>query len=140
MMIKNEHLVRESSSFAEYYPAHEPRTESALFRKTKKHYHENGATCFICGTNEKIEIHHVIIEWAFANAVDWEKVKAEHPNFDWSAFKSAEDFVDSIYNTIPLCEVHHRDSHKGVHHVPGPNWLIQKYVKDDFVLFPEDKK
>jgi hypothetical protein len=138
--ITNEHLVKESSTFAEYYPAHPPRTESSLFRKTKKHYHDTGATCLICGSKDKIEIHHFFCEWAFADAVDWEHMKTIHPDFDWSIFQSPTDFVDSIYNTIPLCEVHHRDPHKGIHHIPYPNWIIQKYVKTDFVLFPDDIK
>jgi hypothetical protein len=138
--VKGEHLVKETGGFAEYFPDHPPRTESALFRKTKKHYHDAGATCFICGTADNIEIHHVVIEWAFAGAVDWDKLKADHPDFDWASYKEPTDFIDSIYNTIPLCAKHHRAPNHGVHHEPYPNWLIQKYVRDDFVLTPDQKK
>ncbi|WP_179400658.1 hypothetical protein [Burkholderia guangdongensis] len=132
--VAGEHIVKETSSFTEYYPDHPPRSESALFRKTKKHWHDLGTGCHICGGHDSIEIHHAWIEWAFAGAVDWDKVKAAHPSFDWSSFKEATDFVDSIYNTVPLCAKHHRAPNHGVHHLPMPNWLIQKYVRDDFVL------
>jgi len=139
--VKNEHLVKETSSIAEYYPDHPPRTESALFRKTKKHYHDIGAACIICGTKDKIEIHHMHCEWAMANAMDWDgKMRKAHPDFDWSTYKEPSDFVDSIYNTVPLCEVHHRHPQKGIHHNPYPTWIAQQCVKEGFVLFPEEKK
>ncbi|MEZ0602953.1 hypothetical protein ACAX43_12480 [Paraburkholderia sp. IW21] len=136
--VAGEHLVSESSKFAEYYPDHPPRTESALFRKTKKHWHELGTECYINhDCKGGIEIHHRYVEWAFAGAVDWNLMRELHPDFDWSTFNDATDFVDSIYNTLPLCEAHHRDPQCGVHHVPAPNWEIQRYVRGDYKLFPD---
>jgi len=139
--VKNEHEVKSTDSWDEYYPDHVQRTESSLFRKTKHHLvHVLDTPCYICGTKENRESHHKFIEWAFANAVDWDKVKEDHPDFDWSTFKSAEDFVDSEYNALILCSKHHRAPNHGVHHMPYPNWLIQKYVRDDFILTPDQIK
>lgn len=138
--IDGEHEVKETSAFEQYYPDHPPRTESARFRKTKHHWHEQGATCYICGQVDSIEIHHQFVEWAFAGAVDWVKMRTLHPGFDWSNYAEPTDFVDSIYNTIPLCVIHHRAPNHGVHHLPAPNWLIQKYVRKDFILTPDEIK
>ncbi|OYV37534.1 MAG: hypothetical protein B7Z80_12615 [Rhodospirillales bacterium 20-64-7] len=90
--------------------------------------------CLVCKTKEKVEIHHQFIEWADTNGTDWDLVKAEHPDFDWANFKEPAYFIDSIYNTVPLCEKHHRaPAPFGVHFTPGPIWNIQRYKKKDFV-------
>lgn len=122
-----------------FYPDHAPRTESKVFVKTKQHWHKAGAVCWVCGTEENIEIHHKHIEWADSEAVDWDKVRKEHTSFDWSSFKQAEDFIDSIYNTIPLCMQHHRGKAPfGIHFTPEPIWSIQKYKLDGFEYTKEN--
>lgn len=120
------------------YPNHDPRTRSDVFAATVKHWKEQGACCWVCGTKDNIEIHHKYIEWADSLAVDWDKVKQEHPAFDWSKFKETKDFIDSIYNTIPLCTLHHRGKAPfGIHFTPEPIWNIQKYARSDFVYTKE---
>ena len=131
-----EHELRETLTLECWYPDHPPRTESALFARTKHHLiHVLDTPCWICGSRESREVHHAYVEWAFSEAVDWEKVKADHPGFDWSTFTAAEDFIDSAYQMRVLCAEHHRGKDRGVHMIPQPVWIIQKYVKDGFRLF-----
>jgi hypothetical protein len=133
-----EHLLHETIDIRVYYPDHPPRTESSVFVATKKHWHAIGCKCKVCGTDQKVEIHHRFIEWADSEGVDWDKVRAKHPDFDWSTFKEAADFIDSVYNTEPLCQLHHRGPAPfGIHFTPLPIWDMQMYMRDDFVYTTE---
>lgn len=58
-----------------YYPEHAPRTESATFRETKRAGHAAKLPCAVSGVTDEVEYHHVFIEEAFMNAVDWRLVK-----------------------------------------------------------------
>ena len=124
-----------------FYPDHPPRTESQVFVRTKKHWHAEGAPCGVCGAKEKIEIHHKFIEWADSDGVDWAKVKQAHPGFDWLLYQTPADFIDSIYNTEPLCELHHRGpAPHGKHFTPEPIWNMQKYQRAEFIYSPDEEK
>lgn len=124
-----------------FYPEHPPRTESRVFVHTKKHWHDAGSVCRVCETPNDIEIHHKFIEWADADGVDWDKVRAAHIDFDWSKFTESADFIDSVYNTEPLCEKHHRaPAPHGIHFTPGPIHQMQQYKKDDFIYSPDEVK
>jgi len=130
------HEVKESYEVDVWYPGHEPRKTSSTFRHTVKHLiKELDTPCWLCGSKVDRECHHFYIEWAYSNAIDWDKVKADHPTFDWASFKDAEDFVDSPYNMKVLCQTHHRGKNHGIHNVPYPIWQVQKYIKDDFKMF-----
>ncbi len=132
-----EHELRETLSVDVFYPDHAPRKESNLFARTKHRLIEVLDTpCWVCGSKAAREVHHMIIEWAFADAIDWSKVKADYPDFDWATFKEPGDFVDSAYNMRVLCATHHRGADRGIHAIPYPIWLAQRYVKAGFVLFP----
>lgn len=130
-----EHEFHQTLDVDVYYPDHAPRTESSLFKRTKKHLvKELDTPCWICGTKENREVHHFHIEWAYADAVDWDKVRELHPDFDWSKFKEAKDFIDSEYNMMVLCEKHHRQDDHGIHMLPYSIWVIQKITKEDFIF------
>ena len=130
------HEVKDSFEIDVWYPYHEKRTSSSTFKRTvKKLIKEEDIPCWICGSKENRECHHFYIEWAYANAIDWNKVKIDHPDFDWSSFKESEDFIDSPYNMKVLCISHHRGKNHGIHRVPYPIWQVQKYIKDDFKMF-----
>lgn len=140
----NEHEFKEVEEIDIYYPEHEKRAETPLFRKTKHHLiKELDTPCWICGSKDKREVHHNWIEEAYANAVDWSegsKIREDFPNFDWKNFKEPLDFVDHEVNMLVLCEIHHRAHGKGIHHVPRPIWIIQRYMNKDFIYSPEDLK
>jgi hypothetical protein len=139
-IMENEHEVKEQISVDIFYPDHAPRKESALFGRTKTHLVDTmGTPCWVCGSKEGREVHHFHLEWADSDAADWDKVKAKHPNFDWSKFKSAEDFVDSEYNMMVLCEKHHRAKDHGIHLLPYPIWVAQALVKKGFVFSPDEQ-
>ncbi|KVZ18651.1 hypothetical protein WT88_29670 [Burkholderia stagnalis] len=75
MQIAQEHEHRDTISEDVFYPAHPPRTESAVFRSTKVAGHAARLPCAISGQAEGVEYHHVFCEWAFTSAVDWQTVK-----------------------------------------------------------------
>jgi|ERR1700733_9574803 len=134
------HEMKQTNSFDIFIPGHEPRTESATFRNTKKTLAD--AICWICGTKDSIEIHHFKSEWALINAADWTTLRALYPDFpDWAKIKdndptTYEFFVDSVYNCMPLCEGHHRSTGKdgklGIHASPYPVWSFQKIVQSNY--------
>ncbi|MFZ6813772.1 hypothetical protein ACO0K3_04845 [Undibacterium sp. Rencai35W] len=137
----HEHAIHETITIDVFYPDHPPRTESAVFRATKLHWHWLQATCGVCASRERVEIHHRFIEWADSDGVNWDKVKSMHPDFNWTTFHVAADFIDSIYNTEPLCEKHHRGpAPHGKHFTPEPIWNMQKYQRFDFVYAPDEVK
>lgn len=137
--MKDEHELKESIDIDIFYPNHPPRTESALFARTRHHVIDVLDTaCWVCGSKEKRELHHWIIEWAYADGVDWERMREFYPDFDWTTFKEPGDFVDSAYNMLVLCEVHHRHKNHGIHMMPWPIFIMQRYKRDDFIMFVED--
>lgn len=83
-------------------------------------------------------MHHFHVEWAMTEGVDWDMMRKLHPGFDWASFKEPVDFVDSPYNMMVLCEKHHRDEAHGIHSLPYPVWIMQKYKKQDYILLLED--
>jgi len=106
--------------------------------------------CFICGkkhsSNDPLITHHFYCEKAAQNSVDW-KMFGEFAkncyniqtgenigaNFDWDKVeKNPELFVDSTQNLIVLCNEHHMSKNRGIHYVPFPEWILQKYPKDGF--------
>ncbi len=74
--MKNEHEKHDTLTEDVFYPDHaNPRTESAEFRHTKAEGHKQNLPCAISGHHDKVEYHHVFLEWAFADAVEWDTVK-----------------------------------------------------------------
>lgn len=138
--MNNEHEVHETLEVDIYYPDHAPRHESATFRRTKHHLIKVlDRPCWICGTRERLEVHHFHVEWADAEGVDWDKMRELHPDFPWSTFKNAEDFVDSEYNMMVLCEKHHRGKDHGIHMLPYPIWIMQREALSAFQFAPGDE-
>jgi hypothetical protein len=134
-----------------FVPAHAPRTESDLYKLT---HHDlvnvQDAPCYICGirksTGGNMETHHFHCEWSLSNSVDWSVMKAAHPDFDgWDKVKPEDpstfyNFVDSVYNMLVLCDVHHRGKFHGIHAVEHPVWIAQKFMKSDFTFIPASDK
>jgi hypothetical protein len=141
----NEHEQKLTVSIDVFVPDHPDRSESPIFRHARKQLIEDNpnACCEVCGTTENLELHHAIIEWCDSNAVDWGKVRAEHPDFDWATFDESkpELFIDSAYNARQvLCKKHHTGRDHGIHYLPYPIWQMQKHKRDDFVFSPDEEK
>lgn len=150
-----------------FYPEHPPRKASALYTQT---HHRLVAVedrpCVVCGVRNStlrtpanrdgakaLETHHALIEWAGANAIDWDKLAADHPDLTTlhalaSAYHAhllangsfdgtidpaiVTQFVDSPEQMLVICDVHHRSANRGVHMVSGPVWELQRYERGDW--------
>jgi hypothetical protein len=131
-----EHELKETLTVDCWYPEHPPRTESALFARTKHHLIKVlNLPCWACGSMEHREVHHYILEWAYAEAVDFEKVKADYPAFDWASFKKPSDFIDHEFNMKVLCAPCHRGKGTGIHSEPFPIWAVRRYLRAGFKLY-----
>lgn len=127
------HVLAATMAFRVWYPEHELRTESALFRRTKRTLIvDRNLGCLVCGTRKRREVHHWYVEWAYADAVSWRKMRALHPDFDWASFRAPEDFVDSLYNCRVLCRRHHRLHGFGIHNLPYPIWREQLHAPENW--------
>lgn len=132
-----------------HYHDHDPINPSPIYIKTQ--HDMKNMSCFICGkTNKKhgidIEIHPFYCEKAGQTAIDWfafgefaktcfniQTGENIGTHFDWSEVSKNPDlFVDSHYNMIALCNLHHTSVNRGIHHVPFPDWILQKWSKSGF--------
>ena len=143
-----------SNHYTIHYPIHEPRKNSPLYNKTHHDLcHVKGLPCFICGKTNKndhiaLETHHFYCEKMAQTVIDWVKFgefaktcyniqTGENIGklFDWKKVaENPELFIDSPQNMIVLCKEHHISGKKGIHHVPFPDWILQKYVKRGFEI------
>lgn len=134
-----DHEEKEIIEVDVFAPGHEKRMASALFEKTRKKQLTLTPVCWICGRTAKesghpLEAHHRTVEWQFAKGdIDWEKVKADYPHFDWDSFDPEKDpykFVDDMTaQGLILCKEHHTGKDTGIHDVPFPIWIMQRYLK-----------
>jgi len=152
------HKLNQSNHYVVNYPDHIKRKDSSIYKKTHHQLcHIQDTPCFICGKTQKInkislETHHFYCEKAAENAIDWQMFGIFANNcyniqtginigntFDWNEVEKNPDiFVDSVHNMIVLCKQHHISGSKGIHHVPFPDWILQKYPKNGF-QFLDDK-
>lgn len=149
-----ESLERRTFEERVFYPAHDPRTESAEFARVRRAMiHDEDQPCRICGVRQstlgnkrvntwaatQMEAHHCVIEWAFTNLVDLVKFQrvivapraAQDPAKYGRKFTKAavRAWIDHDRDNLQtLCDVHHRHKYFGVHAVTGPVWEAQRVV------------
>jgi len=142
----------EITRYKTHFPHHDPRKNSSIYNRT--HAHMRHMPCFICGKIfEHVETHHFYIEKAAQNAIDWKvfgefadgcyNIQTGEPlaQFDWlEVAQNPDTFVDSPLNMITLCKQHHTSGAYGIHHVPFPDWILQKFPKDGFQFLTERPK
>lgn len=120
-------------------PDHANRTESETFRKAKERLREDGHyKCYICGTDDNIQIHHRAGEYMFENIVDYDLLKEFCEEWDIYGYgrllkNIPITTVDDIRNAMPLCMEHHigvdhenNNTGTGIHDLDFPTWIIQK--------------
>jgi hypothetical protein len=87
-------------------------------------------------------VHHKHIERCFAEEdIDWDSVKLDVPEFDWSTFDKSNPytFVDNCnYNGMCLCRAHHTERNSGIHMMPYSLWIMQKYFKSGTRFSPTE--
>jgi hypothetical protein len=135
-------------------PGHQPRgAASPLFVRTRQKLIEReGGKCWLTGLTAEqlgapLEAHHFPIERCFAEGIDWVRFardcKFGHwgpyaAAFDWDAFLAASPFdpytfVDNmLVNGRLLGKQYHTGRDEGVHTLPEPIWLAQKYMVEGY--------
>jgi hypothetical protein len=142
------HTQKATYTVEEWFPAHAPRTDDphySLFNKTRARLVRLGALhCWRCGVKEgdallddsgkptdakaSIELHHSIVEFSLANAVDVEEFAKLYPELHVADDATFLQFVESEGNLMPLCVKCHR-GRQGIHCVQYPGWLIERFKK-----------
>jgi hypothetical protein len=80
-----------------------------------------------------------------AEAVDFgpgSLLRRDFPAFDWSAFDAEPDpyrFVDDMtVNGLLLCKAHHTGTDEGIHAMPHPLWVAQRYAREGYRFSPTE--
>lgn len=120
-------------------PDHADRTESAAFREAKARLKQDGHfQCYVCGSEENLQVHHRAGEYMFANVLDFDRVKAfveEWDIYGYGRLLKAQPLVtlDDVRNQMVLCQAHHTGvNHEdggggtGIHSLTFPSWIAQK--------------
>ncbi|KVL39777.1 HNH endonuclease [Burkholderia sp. MSMB1835] len=124
------HETRRTLAEDVFYPDQESRTESATFRASKRAMKAAGGyVCAVCGDDPAVESHHRFFEWAFSHAIDWNWIRGV-----------ALNHVDSTYNQLLLCALHHRGKDHGRHEESDPVWSVQAFLLPGFVYSPDELK
>lgn len=149
MSVNKIHEEKETLSIEVNIPGHDERETTSLFRRTRKKLIErDDGRCWICGATADevgpLEAHHHPVERSLANMVDWHLFRkyaelglfGEHAKaFDWSKFDPADpySFVDNMLaNGILLCKNHHVGKDEGIHTMPYPLFVAQKFAKEGY--------
>jgi hypothetical protein len=127
-------------------PGHDPRVTTPLFHKTRLELiARDGGRCWICGCTEEesghpLHAHHYPVERSFTGMIDFSagsKIRQDIPDFDWANFDESDPYKfvdDMMFNGRLLCEPHHIGRDQGVHTLPEPVWLAQRYGKEGYVF------
>lgn len=137
------HEEKETLAVDVNIPGHEARTTTALFTRTRKQLIEReGGRCYVCQcTADKVgplEAHHHPIERSFAEMIDWgpgSLIRRDFPHFDWASFDPADPYTfvdDMTVNGLLICKAHHIGKDEGIHALPFPIWLAQRYGRDGY--------
>ncbi len=151
--VEQVHDEKETLSVDVNVPGHSPRGEATpLFIRTKKILIERvGGRCFICNGTENevspLQAHHYPVERSLTESWNWEKFITDCKAgkwgvycqaFHWEGFDYKKDpymFVDDMsVNGLLLCKNHHIGKDEGIHDVPHPLWIWQKYCLDGYKM------
>jgi hypothetical protein len=121
--------------FQQYVPSHGTRKNDphyAVFEAARARLKAAGKlVCWRCGSTKNIQIHHRLVEWCSANAVDFEKFYHRYPELMAECTQEAfEDAIESEGGTMALCQPCHTGKGQGIHYIPEPIWYLGCYWKD----------
>lgn len=143
--VRQQHEETETLHVEVNIPGHDPRATTSLFRRTRQALIDRvGARCYVCGATAEasghpLEAHHHPIERSLMNMIDWPRFAADAragmwgpaaAAFDWNRFDPAhpESFVDDMtVNGLLLCKAHHTGQDEGMHTLPFPLFIAQRY-------------
>lgn len=147
--LQHVHETHESVSTISLTPPHLPRTETPIYKATHERLViQEDRPCFVCGVRHsdlqdearradpKInpkgsvqqESHHWPIERSLLTGIDRERLAQDYPTV--RQFKSLEEWVDSEFNMLVLCDQCHRGE-QGIHHVLPQDFFAAKYAIRD---------
>ena len=140
MTVAQVHEERETLTVDVEIPGHDPRKATSLFEHTRKILIDRDPHCWVCGrtaeeSGHPLEAHHHPIERSFAEMIDWSPgslIRHDFPAFDWAHFDESDpySFVDDMtVNGLLLCKDHHIGRDEGIHALPHPIWVAQRYGK-----------
>lgn len=156
MAVTDPHEEKETLSVDVMLPGHEARVTTALFEHSKKLLIErDGGRCFICGSTAEesghpLEAHHHPIERSLANMMDWPALAIRAragelgpyaARFDWDKFDPADPYTfvdDMTVNGLLLCKEHHTGKDAGIHAMPFPLWIAQRYAIEGYQFTPNE--
>jgi len=133
------HVITRQLQERVWYPAHDARTASSLYKKVHDHLvYEIDEPCWICKVRqsqlpkgEHMETHHQHVEWALVNAIDPDKIIVDFPEMGDSTDANLRKWLDSEGNMLVLCEAHHRHQLVGIHEITYPIWQAQRWEFDN---------
>ena len=150
MSVDQTHEEKQTLSVEVNLPGHAPRTQTSLFERTRKALIERDGGCWICGClnthDAPLQSHHYPVERSLATAWDWPRFIRDckagawgvHAQaFDWDSFNPANPYSfvdDQTVNGMLLCESHHIGKDTGIHTMPHPLWVWQRYAPDGYRL------
>ena len=122
-------------------PEREERSTSKEFIESKKRLKKDGHwKCWICNSEEHLEVHHYGCEYSLRDDCLFDKLKEYCELFDVYGYgKLLKDTplnsVDDIRNCMVLCREHHLSSDSdgvanGIHNITDPIWISQKICKN----------
>lgn len=131
----------------EMTPPHDERESTPEYERAH-HFlvYTKNSPCEICGVTRRtlksparnpfgataIETHHYPIERSLADACDPRRVHRDFPQvYDLATLMA---FVDSPANLKVLCDQCHRSPEHGIHHLLSQDWVIQKYLRPQYVI------
>ena len=143
------HVEKETLKIDVNIPEHDARVTTELFRRTRAQVLGPDGHCWVCNrtaveSGSPLELHHYPVERSLANLVDWVLFKVQAlrgdygvgpRKFDWAKFDPADwtVFVDDMtVNGLTLCRQHHIGGDEGIHFLPHPLWIAQRFAKEGY--------
>lgn len=152
MKIIKGHVLTRQLTEVMVIPEHTERKESPEFRAAKKQLKKDGKyECWICGSKEKLQVHHFLYEHCIKDTCDYKKLKEVCEQLDVYGYgKLMKDIpitsVDDIRNMMVLCQEHHTGGvstdgvANGIHNISFSAWISQKIAIDGNDPIPDNKE
>lgn len=150
--VVREHISTRQLTEVMVIPQHEDRKESSEFGKSKRKLKKDGHfQCWVCGSTNKLQVHHFLYEWCIKDTCDFEKLKEVSEQLDIYGYgKLMKDIpitsVDDIRNMMVLCQEHHTGGvssdgvANGIHNISFPTWISQKIAIDGKDPIPDNRE
>ena len=148
MSIQDTHEEKLTLTVDVLIPGHDERTTTELFRKSRAQLLKRSPACWICGAKKGLEAHH-LLERSMANMMNLDLIVRDAQAgelgitqaqrdackaFNWESIEKdpMRFFDDMMMNGWVLCKAHHIGKDEGIHAMPFPLFLAQRYGKEGY--------